>query len=364
MRNKLSMIPRNMDDMCKTVQDLWDTVVNPQITISGGEPFTTPGEDLKRLFKLVETLQGRFGVITNGSLVTEDWIPFFRDNRGAITFSFDGPGMNGGRSSILDEEHVIDMMKKFLAGGVRVLTSIVLNDAHDHKKLIEWIKQLHTMGIDLGYVQGLRDPNINPDSTGRFWELLTDLVFDTDWCMYEPVVGVIDMFRSKVNRWCFRNPCDPYSTYNIIDVFGDGSYSSCIFTQMNNGTMMPMQERSFERCHALYWTPQSNGGCKDCKWWNCCYGGCPGNAQDPRKRDTSCGAYMMLFQKVWDRMMAKGMNPRMPDPVEWFDPHMQDVVYRRIPHATGKIQTTVVNKIRMVEYGNEIELFYDPKEMY
>lgn len=362
MRGVLAGIPLDVDDMCATIDGLWEAANNPHVTVSGGEPFTTPKKKLSQLFIHIARLQGFFGVITNGTLVTEDWIPLFKMFNGSITFSFDGPaGLNRGRSTDIDDAHIMKMIDAFTTAGVNVQVSVVLNDHNitHADELFKWMEELYTKGVKLGYLQGLRDPSIDPWATGPIWERLVDLVFDTDWCRYEPAVGVIDMFRGRINRWCFRNPCDPYSTYNILDVFADGSFSSCIFTQMNNKSMMPLQVRSFERCHALFWTPQEEGGCQGCKWWTACYGGCPGNAHDPRKRDTSCEAYKMLFEKVWQRMVEKGMNPKIPDHVEYFDPHVPMAVERVIPHATGRIQKTVVNNIEMEEFGNGITLRYD-----
>lgn len=367
MRERLGNIETDIDEMIRTIEELRAIHPNVQLTVSGGEPFTTNWEDLKKLFKYIYSIDDRFGVISNGTLVDESWVPFFQNHNGSITISFDGPSdMNGNRGSKEVTDRVFGIIELFRRELIDVQISVVLNDYNlsNIEQLFEWIDKLGSMGIRLGCLQCLRSPEIDIEKTSLVWERLAELVFTTDWCMYEPIVGVVDMFSGRVNRWCYRNPCDPYSTHTIIDVFGDGSYSSCIFSQMDNPEMMGHQEQSFERCHSLYWTSQSEGGCRDCEWWDCCYGGCPANAQDPRKRDPVCGAYKRLFRKVWNLMSEKGMDPKMPPRVPQFDPLMTEPVDRVIPHATGRIMTTVVNDIEMIEDGRTVRMLYDPKVQY
>ena len=81
---------------------------------------------------------------------------------------------------------------------------------------------------------------------------------------------------------------------------------------------IPKAEYHTERYDLLFSLDQEHGGCKDCKFWHLCYGGCPGAGMDNdwRNRTRFCGGYKSIFKK-YERLL-KSLIPNLHLPSEFF----------------------------------------------
>lgn len=68
--------------------------------------------------------------------------------------------------------------------------------------------------------------------------------------------------------------CDPLTTPAVQGVMGDASMSNCGRTMKEGVLWQKASGMGFERYLALYQTPQSVGGCKDCRYFMVCGGMC------------------------------------------------------------------------------------------
>jgi len=81
-----------------------------------------------------------------------------------------------------------------------------------------------------------------------------------------------------------------------------------------------------ERYRMLLQVSQEENGCKDCRYWFMCYGGCPGTGidNDWRNRAKKCEAWKQLFSHIEKkiRVLMPNINtlpmfyPKVPSPLQ------------------------------------------------
>jgi uncharacterized protein len=110
---------------------------------------------------------------------------------------------------------------------------------------------------------------------------------------------------------CVWNNCDPYTTHSVRGVEGFGQRSNCGRTNKEGIEFVKAPQPGFERYLALHATPQSAGGCRDCRFFMMCKGQCPGTALDGdwRNRTEHCEIFKELYRAIEQELVDAGYEP-------------------------------------------------------
>jgi len=122
-----------------------------------------------------------------------------------------------------------------------------------------------------------------------------------DFCLHHnlrwsPFTDIINGLKGK-DRVCTFMGCDPFHTQSAMVVLEDGSISNCMRTNKEY-ILLRHPARYNTRDEILENIDQKYGGCKNCKYWNACRGGCPSSGinNDWRNRTHVCSLWKALFQ--------------------------------------------------------------------
>jgi uncharacterized protein len=117
------------------------------------------------------------------------------------------------------------------------------------------------------------------------------------------------------SRTCIWTGCDPYTTAAVRGVEGNGQRSNCGRTNKEGIEFVKSDTPGYERCLALYFTPQEHGGCSGCRYFLMCKGHCPGTAinGDWRNRSEHCPVWKALFAHFENQLRHQDQEQFLSD---------------------------------------------------
>jgi uncharacterized protein len=303
----------NLDLVLKKMEEFKDV----EMTLHGGEPLAMPKKDVERILAKMYELQGRSSVQTNGVLIDEDYIQMFKKYNTHVGISFDGPGelseFRGPRTYNLDKT-----IERLVKEGISTSIIIVISKSNAGtderlKKLKEYLLELGKLGVT---------GRINPCGGAPDYELdekrLIEVYLDlARFCLernlrWSPFTDIVWGLQGK-SRVCVFSGCDPFSTPSAIVLLGDGSLTNCM--RVNQEYILLRHPVYMDiRIQILAETPQEFGGCKGCKYFTACYGGCPSIAigNDWRNRTYHCSLWKALFQFFENVLNFVEYSPILP----------------------------------------------------
>jgi uncharacterized protein len=302
----------------------------------GGEPLLMPVSDLDELWAWGFRRFGRNNIQTNGTLIDADHIGLFKKYRVNVGISLDGPGelndarwagsLNSTRRATAKVEAVIERLR---AEGVAVSLIVTLtraNAAPDKVAgLYAWIRRMDSIGVHRVRLHVLESENAlirsrygltaaeNIAALMGFLGLepqLKQLTFDLFDDMRNMLLG-----RDE-RASCTWRACDPYTTAAVTAVGGTGERTNCGRTNKDGVDYVKADIAGFERYLALYLTPQTAGGCQDCRFFLFCKGQCPGTALagDWRNRSEHCEVWKTLYGALEAQLQEAGEEPLSKSP--------------------------------------------------
>ncbi|SRR5579872_1463540 len=300
-------------------------------TLFGGEPLLMPIKDLEELWAWGYEQYSGNSVQTNGTLISDAHIVLFHKYAVRIGISLDGPGelndvrwhgtLAKTRESTAKAEAAIE---RLCGEGLHPSLIITLHrgNATEGKipALLEWVRRLCGLGVNNFRIHLLESENPlirtrfalsvaeNVHALLAFWNLgreLPDVRLDIFKDMNKLLLG------DDRRVGCVWGACDPYTTGAVRGVEGQGQRSNCGRTNKDGIDFVKADAPSFERYIALYHTPQSVGGCKDCRFFLMCKGQCPGTAIDGdwRNRTEHCEIWKAIFEVLEGQMKSEGKEP-------------------------------------------------------
>jgi uncharacterized protein len=287
----------NLDLVLKRMEEF----KNLEIDLHGGEPLAMPKKDVERIFAKMYELQGRSGVQTNGTLIDDEYIEMFKKYKTHVGISFDGPGelseFRGPKAYNLHKT-----IERLVSEGISTSIIIVISKSNAGteerlKKLKEYLLELDKLKVSGRLNPCMGAPDYELDEK-RLIEVYLDLA---RFCLernlrWSPFTDIVWGLQGKP-RVCTFSGCDPFSTPSATVILGDGSITNCMRTNQE-GILLRHPVKMDIRNEILAETPQEFGGCKGCKYWTACYGGCPSGAinGDWRNRTYLCPLWKALFQ--------------------------------------------------------------------
>jgi uncharacterized protein len=287
-------------------------------TLHGGEPLVMGKKDVEELLKFGYNLAGRVGMQTNGLLIDDDYIDMFKKYNVHVGISIDGPWpLNKARTNKENTEQIIKNIYKMVAKDVTPGIIVVLHRANglpEHREqLKEFILEMKSIGINGGRLnlaeidreEVKEELELSPEEAAELYEDLAKFVLvENDNLRWQPFRDVVDNLLGLGTGTCVFGKCDYFQADAERVINGDGSISTC-YKNANEGITYEKDNnsRKTERYELLKSVPMEYGGCKECKYWPICYGGCPAEGaqngiQDWRFRSRHCTAYRALYSTV------------------------------------------------------------------
>ena len=121
-------------------------------------------------------------------------------------------------------------------------------------------------------------------------------------CRWQPFLDIQGRIENpSANALCLFNACDPLFTRAVDGIEPDGSDHVC----ERQGEWMKAGQYEQSRSEILRQTPQDLQGCKGCRFFPICTGGCPGEAGDWRNRTVHCPTLRALFRFYEDKKLDR-----------------------------------------------------------
>lgn len=336
------------------VKSYIEAQVGPDVcfTWHGGETLIRPLSFYQRALEL----QKKYGkgrniqncLQTNGTLLTEEWCRFLRDNDWLVGISIDGPEefhdeyrrSRDGRPSFLKVMKAIHLLN---AHGVEWNAMAVINDFNaDHpEEFYDFFKSIGCKYIQFAPIVerltdsddiaspiergNLADFSVSPEQWGEFLCRLFDR-----WVKEDVGKVFIQIFDSTLANWAGVEPgvCSMAETCGHAAVMEyDGTVYSCdhfVFPEYRLGnirdtSIIEMMSSPRQLAFGAYKRDALATKCKNCQWLFACHGECPKNriARTPQGEPINylCEGYRRFFAHVkpyMDFMKNELDNQRPP----------------------------------------------------
>ncbi len=278
-----------------------------QVILHGGEPLELPKEDVEYILRRSNEIAGGCSLQTNGYNIDSEFIDMFKKYNASVGVSTDGPGELSKYRNEEKTRQTIDNLYKLRANDIPASAIIVVSEANAGTE--ERLNKLKDWLIDLDDLQihGRLNPVYGDDyacDIDRLVEVYDDLA---DFCIsnglnWSPFSDIIDSLTGKHNKAvCKFKRCDYYNTPSAKTIYGNGQVTSCMRTNAEFFHLRKEPRNLDIRPHILRKTD-----CKGCDYWEYCYGGCPSNPDDWRKKTTLCPVWKNLFEKFEDMISVIG----------------------------------------------------------
>ena len=257
----------------------------------GGEPLLNFAviRDFVNYLKAHVDYSISFGVITNGTLLTQEMVEFFNENRFYVSISLDGTkkyndmcriSKNG--KSVFDtvmEKLKLLKNKRFLLSSQSTLSNCFFRE-YQKGTINSYFDTFYSAGFDniipvtADLKEGYTEDEI--DRMTAFFEDVVDYSFEAllhDETKYYPPVFVAKMIRNLAAKR-YEGECQAGSKYVFVTVDGDifpcQMHYMCDVAQMNHGCEITAIKRRVSRCEIAE--------CQECFSKNICAMWCPGGS--------------------------------------------------------------------------------------
>lgn len=310
----------------KTIRSLWEkqggkgkdgkprkddkgNYCGPKVTLHGGEPTILPRKDFEKYLKLCYELTGSSGIQTNGILIDDDMIALFKKYKTHVGFSIDGPwplnelrGTGTKSNRRKQTKRILKNLKKVRKEGITASVIAVIhkkNALGDRREILkQWVKELNGLKIS-GRLNpcccGNPEIDLTPNEAVEAYTDLFDFMLEEGLGGWSPFKDIINSLKGERNVVCVYRNCDPFCTQSATSVLNDGGVGVCLRLYGDGKKYIRANEGSTIRSDVLEQTD-----CKDCEWWENCFGGCSGLSKDFdwRNKDRYCEVYKAMFEKA------------------------------------------------------------------
>ncbi|MDE6552084.1 MAG: anaerobic sulfatase maturase [Muribaculaceae bacterium] len=270
----------------------------PQVlfTWHGGEPLLKP----LGFYRKALELQRKFAdgrridncLQTNGTLLTDEWCDFLRDNHFLVGISIDGPQplhdacrrKSGGSSTWNDVMRGIRLLQQY---GVEWNAMATVNAVN-----VEYPKAFYHFFRDIGCEFLQFTPVIEPDKpdlsiTADQWGSFLCSLYD-EWVKEDVGKVFVQLFDATLANWAGVAPgvCSMSATCGLAPVVeADGSVYCCdhfVRPEYKLGNILerPLSEILYGETQLKFgWSKKSSlpRECRECRWLFACHGECPKN---------------------------------------------------------------------------------------
>lgn len=264
----------------------------------GGEPMLYGRENLKRLIDYAnENLRGynvRFLMQTNGTLIDDAWIKFFKTENISVGVSLDGyPSIHDkNRRTKNDEptaEKILQNLKLLREADLSVGTLMVFNSPEevDVQKLFDFIQEhklhpkIHSV-VPCGRALDVK----NPDEIYTAWVELMKKLFEKSLALdgadiIQPLDEIADALLdiAPIRECSFNGSCGK----SFISIYPDGEIGFCgrdnfsrhlTYGNLHEKTLLELYNSANAQKIRARQKYLETHDCKNCSDWKICHGGC------------------------------------------------------------------------------------------
>lgn len=314
---------------------------NDNITLHGGEPLCMGYRDVERLLAHSVKLTQCSSIQTNGTLIDAKFIELFKKYNTRVGISLDGDGeLNSLRCNIQTTQKIIKNLHQMLDSKIPV--SIIITIHNQNAGTEERLNSLKSfiLTMDSVGIYGRLNPNYSEYSLSEngvkevYLELSKFALENKLVNRWAPFSDVIHSLKKDGQCVCTFKDCDIYSTSAANVILGDGSQTNCLRTDI----VLRHPQQLTTRTEILSKVEQMYGGCKDCKYFIYCKGGCPSNTYDWRLRDRFCASYYTMFEYYYSTLGQFGIFD-IKDDNQPCSKHMPGSIHTDgIEHMDGEIR--------------------------
>jgi len=291
------------------------------IAFHGGEPSLVDRGVLADLAQFASQYSKSISFQTNGVIIDDQLIDVISRYNMNVGISLDGPGMLNSlrgpdpNDKLVTRKYTAKVYRnigRLLDAGVSVGVLSVLHNINvgtDQrlKRFEGWLLKLRDLGVGNIRVNLMYATN----EASIQYELNTERAVGAMIALYEfrkmhqlqlnPFMEMIQNLKGASVAPCHYCQCDLFSTHTI-SIFPDGSVGNCDRT-FGSGCYL----RSVAQSHPGRYRALKLDQCKDCRYWNVCYGGCPneGFNGDWRNKTRHCAVIFNLY--TWIEKDLVGM---------------------------------------------------------
>ena len=287
----------NFDATMKAVEKIIEK--HKKITIHGGEPLYMGYEKFQKIVKYLASKDKEITIQTNGTLINDKFIKLFKKHNIHVGFSVDGLSVDSNYYRLYETKNKQEVLDKILGNlrkcekrGIRTSIISVLHDKN--------IKTIIDDTVEFFEKYKIKAIRVNPMAGGKLkagsvYHKLSDLVIKKGYDI-RPILDIVKSLMVRNYSGCSFGECDVSHTTAEVTIMGNGGISNCLHNSQN-GLTVRAENKSNIRYQMLPLVDQKHGGCKGCKYWRVCNGGCPANGinNDWRNKDERCEVYQTLF---------------------------------------------------------------------
>lgn len=305
--------------------------------LHGGEALLAGHEVVEIIMRKAYELAGRTNIQTYGYLIDKRYIEIFKRYNASVGISIDGPWPLN-RARVVpgwDMRKLTELVHRNIlwlrSEGIQVSIICVLHKLNalpePRQKLKEWILWLRDIGVNSGRLNLMHTDyhrygkaiELTEEEAEDAWRDLTRFVLlEQDGLYWQPMHDAVSSLLGLEQGTCVFGPsCAYYHAAAEPVILSDGTTANCLKTA-KTGKMYPRYEqydgdwRGFGgvRYEVLPLIEPQDGGCKGCRFWRNCAGGCPseGIGGDWRNKTRFCRAYYGLFDEA-----EKALRRLMPN---------------------------------------------------
>jgi uncharacterized protein len=366
MREEAIESEYDLDAIFERLLEWKETYPNETPGLHGGEPMLIPDEDLERIFSFIhDNWDGkRTHIQTNATLIQDHHLEMFDEYNVGIGISCDGPEeLNDSRAARSGGQDVTRKMTErthetieklvehptLHCGIIIVLTKTNAGTDERLEKLLDWMEWMNKNNVSghfnpaLPYSDIQEDISLDPERLSEVYLRVWEWMKEETHRNWDPMRQFQDNLMGLTLGNCVNNRCDVYNAESAKIAMGDGESTACGKTWSTVGDGVPFLEgdssgnqfqETEERYEMLMQVPgpyteevqtgelEDQGGCKGCRYWNGCQGGCPSGAldDDHRNRVVWCPAIYDLYEKIEYDMKQMFPNIRLITDMEWDAP--------------------------------------------
>lgn len=315
----------------------------PSVCLHGGEPLMIEMGAMREVLEAARAEGASLSIQTGGGMMTDRHVELFREFRVSVGFSIDGDtaALNRGRHNgwaMTDAEiqtatdRTISEIEACRDAGLSVSVISCLRPWNAGPTAIkEFIRFLLRLRMDFGIAHVRTNESIVFDDPGRAerelepsvlaaaFQELADICLGDPALSWQPYRDIVDAMTGHPDVTCVFTGCDPWRTSAETTIMASGGLGVCLKPAAGrDGIASIRAERpGYERTDILRLIPESEGGCRDCRYWPLCHGGCPGAAidNDWRNRTRFCEAYKSLFSHIEKKLL--GLMPNIVTAVDF-----------------------------------------------
>jgi len=297
----------------------------------GGEPMLVKIPFYEKVVELQKKYNGgakyNNSIQTNGVLINDQWLKFFKKNDFSVSISIDGTKEyhdryrvdKMGRGSF---DRVVEAIKKVQDAEIPLGACVVVSKANiDHtEEIYDFLAELKVSFnvIPMNRSGGAKDNFLNlglhEDEYGDAWIKMYDKWFDSD----EKYVYCSD-FVFKTRSILAGRPADCIGLQNcsdtnisidpVGDVFACATLSGSQDTKYGNIVDQDLVEIMNSQTAQSYREREIDPHCAKCKWQHVCHGGCLARAykfyNTHNRRDYYCPSLYQIYEHIDEKLKIK-----------------------------------------------------------